>query len=149
MVKIEDNVIRSEELVDVAGKVLRTLDEQKIFYSAHLRNNLGKNFPVNFFPEDHIEILERPSTLGTKSLILSYVRKGNGIIIDALSNDALKYSMITVKGQFGIKNYEPFAVDSFSNIQMSKKFPSDDFSRTIRELIELTNPNTYFKANFI
>jgi len=147
MVRINDNRIYAQELRDLAGIVLRTLDEQKILSLKDLRANLGKKFSIKEFPEDRIEILERPSNYETKSLVLSYIREGIGIIINTISNERLRYSDIIVKGQFGIKGYSPFDIDIFGNLVMDKKISSEDFSVVRRELQKLTKPESYIQLN--
>jgi len=142
MVRINDNIIYPEELIDLAGIVLRVLDEQKILSLKDLRNNLGQRFSINGFPRDSIEILELPSDSETKALVLSYARGETGII-GTVSNDVLKYSRVIIKGGFSVHEYTPFAVDEFGNIGMHKKLPSEDFSVIRKELQNLTDPKNY------
>lgn len=144
MVKINDGIIYAPEFRELSGIVLRTLDEQKILSLKDLKKNLGQKFSIKEFPEDRIEILERPSNHRTKAITLSYIREGGGVIIDTVSNEVLKYSEIIVKGQFSINGYSPFARDIFGNIIMNKHILSEDFSKIRKELQSLTDPKNYF-----
>ena len=143
MVALNENIIYPNELRNLAGIVLRTLDEQKILSSKDLKNNLGKKFSIKEFSEDNIEILEGPSLYKTKSLILAYNREDTGVIINAVLNEQSKYSQVIIKGQFGVEKYTPLVWDMFGNLVMDKHVLSKEFSEIRKELQELTNPKNY------
>lgn len=145
MVKINDNIIYSQKLRDLAGIVLRTLDEQKILSLKDLKHHLGQRFSIDEFPEDNIEILKSSSDQRTKAFVLAYNREDTGVIINTVSNEVLKYSQIIIKGKFSVNGYSPFASDRFGNIAMHKRIPSEDFSVIREELQSLTDPENYFQ----
>ena len=129
------NTITKEDLARAAGKLLDFLNQNAEFIYRNVPAE--QNILLDKKTQEQIMTETRPSNIGTKAYILSYVMPGRGIVLELKINKELGYSKIIAKGDFNLKDYNQFTSDAFNNIIQSKDMKTTDISYLKSELEKL------------
>ena len=108
------------DIVQASSELLKVLEKEKVESNNDLQRMRDRVIVIN--ERDLVEFKKAPSTYRTSMYITSYIRSGSGIPIELRVNPNFNYSLIILKTQTQVAQYDTFAMDPFKNIVQNKVF---------------------------